>query len=135
MKTILVVEDDDIMKLLLTDLLRQETPYFPLVVGAGSEAIEVTSHIIPDLFLLDYRLPDMNGIELYDRLHGQNKLASVPALFLSAHLRRSDLQRAIKHRQLEALEKPFDLEKFLLMVEQGVRSQAGDPCSRLPVRW
>jgi CheY-like chemotaxis protein len=126
MRTILIVEDDDIMRMLLTDLLHQETPYIPLVVGAGREAIEVTCDIIPDLFLLDYFLPDMNGIELYDRLHGQNKLASVPAILLTAHLIRSDLQQAIKQRQLDALEKPFDIERLLTMIEQGVCAQPGD---------
>jgi CheY-like chemotaxis protein len=126
MRTILIVEDDDIMRMLLTDLLHQETSYYPLVVNAGCEAIEVTSDIIPDLFLLDYFLPDMNGIELYDRLHGQNKLASVPAILLTAHLIRSDLQQAIKQRQLDALEKPFDIERLLTMIEQGVCAQPGD---------
>ena len=128
MKTILVVEDDDIMRMLLTDLLRQETSYFPIVVGAGSQAIEMTSDIIPDLFLLDYLLPDTNGIELYDRLHEQNKLANVPAILLTAHMIRSDLQQAIKQRQLETLEKPFDIERLLTMIEQGVRSQSSDTC-------
>ena len=120
MKTILVVEDDDIMRMLLTDLLRQETPYFPLVVSAACEAIEVTSDIIPDLFLLDYLLPDMNGIELYDRLHKQNKLENIPAILLSAHMIRADLQQAIKQRRLEALEKPFDIERLLTLIEQEV---------------
>ena len=128
MKTILVVEDDDIMRMLLTDLLRQETSYFPIVVGAGSQAIAMTSDIIPDLFLLDYLLPDTNGIELYDRLHERNELASVPAILLTAHMIRSDLQQAIKQRQLEALEKPFDIERLLTMIEQGVRSQSSDIC-------
>jgi CheY-like chemotaxis protein len=128
MKTILVVEDDDIMRMLLTDLLRQETLYFPIVVGAGSQAIAMTSDIIPDLFLLDYLLPDTNGIELYDRLHERNELASVPAILLTAHMIRSDLQQAIKQRQLEALEKPFDIERLLTMIEQGVRSQSSDIC-------
>lgn len=128
MKTILVVEDDDIMRTLLTDLLQQETSYFPIVVGAGSQAIEITSDIIPDLFLLDYLLPDTNGIELYDRLHEQNDLASVPAILLTAHMIRSDLQQAIKQRQLEALEKPFDIERLLTMIERGVCSQSRDTC-------
>src|SRR5260370_22192333 len=123
MKTILVVEDDELMRKLLTDILQQETPYFPLAVGAGSEAIEMTGDIIPDLFLFDYMLPDMNEIELYDRLHEKNKLASVPAILMSAHIIRSDLQQAIKQRHLETLAKPFDIEVFLNTVEQGLLLQ------------
>ncbi len=68
-KTILIVEDDAHIGEYLERVLSEETPYKPLVVSNGFEALKVTREVKPNLFVLDYHLPGMDGIELYDQLH------------------------------------------------------------------
>lgn len=52
--------------------------------GDALRHLEDLATLKPVLLLLDFALPHMSGIELYDRLHAQLQLAAVPALFLSA---------------------------------------------------
>ncbi len=95
------------------------TAYHIEVVRNGSEALEIVKHIKPDLFILDYRLPSMNGIELYDHLHAISKLEDIPAIIISA-VTFEQVKEDIESRQLGLLEKPFDLDVFLDMIEQTV---------------
>jgi CheY-like chemotaxis protein len=112
-KTILVVEDDDSIGSLLIEVLSQETPYQALLVTDGLQAIKLVHKIKPSLFITDYRLPHMNGIELYDFLRTTKDLESTPAIIMSAYLP----QEEVKKRNLVSLNKPFDLDDFLDIVE------------------
>lgn len=113
-KTILVVEDDVSIGSMLVEALSLETPYHALHVTNGWQALQVVHDLKPCLFITDYRLPDLNGLELYDRLHATSELADVPALIMSAQLPVEEVAK----RSLACLNKPFDLDDFLEKVEQ-----------------
>ena len=115
-KTLLITEDDLAHGELLSEAIRQETPYFPLVVQTGTRALEVVEHIKPDLFILDYYLTDMNGLQLYDQLHAKPGLEAVPALLLSASLERH--RQEIEQRHILGLAKPFDLDELFALLQQ-----------------
>lgn len=115
-KTLLIVEDDADHGELLFQTISQETPYLPLVVETGTRALEVVAHIKPDLFILDYRLTDMNGLQLYDRLHAQPELEAVPALLLSVSYQWH--QQEIEQRGMRGLAKPFDLDELFAVLDQ-----------------
>src|SRR6266568_1447190 len=83
-KTILLVEDEAVISSLLVEVIVQETPYRAIVATDGRAALQLVQHFTPDLLLLDYRLPGMNGIELYDRLHSNEALAAIPAILMTA---------------------------------------------------
>jgi len=85
-------------------------------------ALHFTQHVKPQLFLLDYYLPDMNGIVLYDRLHVRKELETVPALMTGAYLEAA--ADDIKQRGLPALEKPFELDEFLSIIESIVAASS-----------
>lgn len=74
---------------------------------------EVLEHT-PDLLLLDYHLPGINGIELYDRLHTTKGLEEVPAIMVSARLPRQELAS----RKIVGMNKPLDLDELLEMIEK-----------------
>ena len=107
-KTILIVEDDADLAWTLTQFFRQETVYVTMWTHKGSEALQAMKSSRPDLLLLDYRLPDMNGLELYDQLSTDNELASIPAILVTANLGR--LQREVGRRSMLGIDKPFDLD-------------------------
>jgi CheY-like chemotaxis protein len=113
-KTILVVEDDELIGAFLAEAISQETPYRPLLVSDGFEALKVTRDIRPSMFLLDYHLPRMNGIELYDQLHAKEGLENVPAILISANLPLSELTK----RAIPGIKKPFDLDQLLQAIEK-----------------
>jgi CheY-like chemotaxis protein len=113
-KAILVVEDDTSIREVLAVVISQETPYHALIVPDGFQALNVIKDIIPDLFLLDYRLPRMNGIQLYDRLHTTQGLEHIRAVMISASLP----QQEIKQRQIIGIRKPFALDDLLNTIEK-----------------
>ena len=119
---ILLVEDDPTNAELFTLLLAHEKPYHVFWATNGLAALHFTQHVKPRLFLLDYYLPDMNGIVLYDRLHVRKDLEAVPALMTGAYLEAA--ADDIKQRGLLALEKPFELDEFLSIIESIVAASS-----------
>ncbi len=113
-KTILVVEDDTGIGTFLVQAISQETPYHALLVTDGDEALKAVESIKPSLFILDYQLPKIDGIELYDRLHETKELEDVPAIVISARLPR----REIEKRHIVAMHKPLELDDLLHTIEK-----------------
>lgn len=79
---ILVVEDEPAVLKLLMDQLSKEGF---LVIGAqnGKEGLETALKEIPDLILLDILMPEMDGMEMLERLRNNTVGAKVPVIFLS----------------------------------------------------
>jgi CheY-like chemotaxis protein len=114
-RVILVVEDEETICDFIVRLLEDETPYKALSVPNAIQALELIDVIKPDLFLLDYQLPGINGLELFDRLHVMKELEAVPALMFSAN---ALPQKALDERHIPFLLKPFDLDDLLQVVEK-----------------
>ncbi len=116
MKTILIVEDDVDIAWSLTAYIHENTPYQTLWADNGLAALRTMRHTRPDLLVLDYRLPGLNGLELYDQLLMQEKLAAIPAILITANLPRLQLEAG--HRSIKVLEKPIDFDVLLAMMDK-----------------
>ncbi len=110
--TILIVEDDADIGNFLQELIEEETPYNSAVISNGLQALEKAPQIHPCLLLLDYRLPGVNGIELYDLLQEKKETHGVPAIMMSATLPVAELQR----RGIYQLRKPMDIGSVIRMI-------------------
>ena len=108
-KTILLVEDESIISDLLTQMITLETPYQVFSAPDGLEALDLVKNIKPQLMVLDYWLPFMRGIELFDRLHNTEGLEEVPAIMLSVNAP----VREIHQRHITYIKKPFDMSRLL----------------------
>jgi CheY-like chemotaxis protein len=113
MKTILLVEDDLDIGEVLVEIIKQETPYSALLVDDGFKAMNVVKEFQPHLLILDYQLPRMNGIELYDHLHAMEMLEHTPAIMMSALLPSRELAK----RNIVGMSKPIDIDEFLQMID------------------
>jgi CheY-like chemotaxis protein len=117
-KTVLLVEDDASNGMFFEQVISQETPYLSLLAITGAEALVVVKEIKPDLFVLDYLLHDMNGVELYDLLHEIKGLEDIPAIIISASLYQHAYE--IEQRHLIGIEKPIELDNFIAIIERVV---------------
>ena len=117
LKTILLVEDDTTIAELLVQMITQETHYQVFTVPDGPQALDLVKNIKPQLLILDYWLPTIHGIELYDRLHGMEGLEQVPAIMLSVHAP----LREINQRHIIYIRKPFDMFKLLEAIDTVLR--------------
>ena len=113
-KTVLIVEDDIHIGEVLVQAIVQETPFIAMLAQSGDEALNLVKNIKPSLFILDYQLPRMSGLELYDILHTNADLAQLPAIMISAQLPVKELQK----RNIKGMNKPLDLDDFLQTIEQ-----------------
>jgi CheY-like chemotaxis protein len=111
--TVMIVEDDAHIGAFLVEAITGETPYHALLVGSGLEALETLKYLKPNLLILDYHLPGINGLELYDRIHAMPELVSIPALMMSARLPQHELEK----RAIVGINKPFDLDDFLQRIK------------------
>ena len=110
--TILVVEDDENIGMFVVQALSTETPYRAILVTDGLQALNIVDKVKPRLFITDYRLPYMNGIELYDRI--RPKIDDTPTIIMSAYMPEQEVQK----RKLVSLNKPFELDDLLNTVER-----------------
>ncbi|HEY6541678.1 MAG TPA: response regulator [Ktedonobacteraceae bacterium] len=112
-KSILLVEDDAAIAELLVQIIVQETPYRVLFVPDGLQALDMVKNIRPNLLLLDYWLPVIHGIELYDRLSAIKGMEQIPTIMLSVN----PPMQEIKKRQITCLRKPFDVDQLLHTIQ------------------
>lgn len=117
-KTVLVVDDDVNIGIIIVELIHQETPHRALHHTTGNQAIQAFSAAPAHLFILDYQLPDMSGLELHDRLHRFDHLKNVPTLLISA-LQPSPQE--LRKRAITFLAKPFDMTKLLHIISTLLR--------------
>lgn len=119
-KTILIVEDDELMGQFIIQTLQSEASYRTLLATDAFRALNIVRNVKPSLFLLDYLLPQMDGVELYDRLHAAGGLKDVPTLFMSA----VPPIKELKKRHISYLEKPFELDEFLGKIKELLAGEA-----------
>ena len=113
-KTILVVEDDENIGELIVEAFIQETPYQAMLATDGKQALKIVQNVKPNVLLLDNNLPDMKGIELFDRIQVEKELENVPVLLMSANVPVQE----VKKRNLFCLNKPFELNDLLQTIER-----------------
>ncbi len=116
--TILIVEDDADIGQFLQQLIEEETPYHTVVIDNGQTALEEAPRIRPCLLLLDYRLPKVNGLELYDRLQKEEETRGLPAIMMSATLPVKELEQ----RGIYQLRKPMDIGSVIRMITHALAS-------------
>jgi two-component system response regulator (stage 0 sporulation protein F) len=116
--TILIVEDDAGIGQFLQQLIEEETPYHTKVIDNGRKALEQAPDIHPCLLLLDYKLPGINGLELYDRLQEVDAVRGVPAIMMSATLPVQELEQ----RGIYQLRKPMDIGGVIRMITHALAS-------------
>ena len=114
MATILIVEDDPTIGILLQEVIQRNMPSQVIWAICAAEAIKVVEDTIPDLLLLDYFLPDMNGIELYDYVQTIVKERHIPTIMLTASL--SPIIPQLQERQIIGMSKPFHITELTSLI-------------------
>jgi len=115
----LVVDDSRAMR----SIIRRHLDELGIAVdeaGSGAEALFVLNHIQkPDVILLDWNMPEMNGLECLRRLRADEVYANLPIMMVTTESEMAQVALALDAGADEYLMKPFDrqalLEKLLLI--------------------
>ncbi len=106
MKTILIVEDIELNRELLAQLLEED--HRLVFAEDGVAALERAAETRPDLILMDLSLPRMDGWEATRRLKADPTMAGIPVIVLSARAMNGDEERARASGCDDFLTKPID---------------------------
>lgn len=116
MKTILIVEDVELNRDLLVQLLEED--YRLLLAEDGQAALEQAARARPDLILMDLSLPRVDGWEVTRRLKADAELSRIPVIVLSARAMRGDEERARASGCDDFLSKPIDETALFRKLEE-----------------
>ncbi|MBM3457025.1 MAG: response regulator transcription factor [Armatimonadetes bacterium] len=125
---ILIVEDDPDTEQMLTMILRSEG-YDVLAAGNGPLGLEMLRKMGPDLVILDWMLPGMDGLEVCRR---SREFSTVPIVMLTAKSGSEDKVAGLDTGADDYLAKPFELEELLARIRAHLRraSMIGDGLQR-----
>jgi two-component system sensor histidine kinase/response regulator len=105
--TILVV--DDIPKnIQVVGSVLAASGYDVMVANSGAEALLRVEVQKPDLILLDLMMPEMNGVEVCQRLKSDERFAHIPVIFLTASTEAGHLQECFDSGAVDYVTKPFN---------------------------
>jgi two-component system nitrogen regulation response regulator GlnG len=113
-----VVDDDESVRWVLEQALKQ-ADMTPRCFDSGRALLAALDRGKPDVLVTDIRMPDMNGLELMERL--QSRDPDIPVIVITAH---SDLDSAVSAYQsgaFEYLPKPFDIDEAMELVARAAR--------------
>ncbi len=114
-KLIFIVEDDEEIGNLLLQIIEQETIHKAIHHVNARNALDALARIMPHLLLIDYSLPDMNGLELYDWLQSFQHLKHISTILMSA---RNPPLEEIHRRSIIFLRKPFAVTELLAIIKK-----------------
>ncbi len=118
--SILVVDDQPINVQLLKRKLEREGIR---VIAAynGLEALALVKNEKPDLILLDVMMPDMDGIEVCQRLQADEQTRSIPIIFITARSSKEGKIEGLNVGAVDYITKPIDLDETLARVQTQLR--------------
>lgn len=106
MNVILAEDDPDIQ--LVARLALKRAGFTVKVVGNGQEALEAVRQQPPDVVLLDWMMPELDGPETCRQLKADPVTAAIPIIFLTAKSQEAEIQRGLSLGAVGYVTKPFD---------------------------
>lgn len=115
-RTVLIVDDDRDVGDILQKIILDQTDYKAVWIAESDLALDAAWYLRPSLLLLDYMLPSIDGLDLYDRLQGMEGMRGVPTVLISAS--ETLPFEELRARGIYLLKKPFELGDLLDMLAQ-----------------
>lgn len=115
--TVLYIEDN-LSNVRLVEALIARRPGVELIVAMQADVgLDLAVHHQPDLVLLDLNLPDRSGEEVLAVLHAEPRTSGIPVVIISADASPGQIRRLVASGAADYLSKPFDLSRFLAVVD------------------
>lgn len=112
MYQVLIVDDSEINLTLLKALVLRLGECFPVLSDNPLRALEVCTEALPDLLIVDYMMPDMDGLELIRRFRLLPGAEDVPILMITANDQKDVRYQALAGGANDFLNKPIDRAEF-----------------------
>lgn len=124
-KDILIVDDTPENLRLLSTMLSGQG-YNVRKALSGQMALTAVQTLVPDLILLDIKMPMMDGYEVCEKLKADLKTAKIPVIFLSASNEAFNKVQAFAVGGTDYITKPFQIEEVLVRVQNQLAVRAAE---------
>lgn len=111
-KKVLIVDDDAEIIELIVDVLVRDGRFEIETASSGYEAGISTQQFRPDLILLDYMLPDINGNVVCQTIRKNPEFESIKIIIVSGVVKRDEIDQLLKSGAEDFIKKPFDIAEL-----------------------
>jgi DNA-binding NtrC family response regulator len=117
MKRILIADDEKNMRWILEKSLKDEG-FLIIEAKDGQEAFNQFLDSEPDMIILDYKMPVLDGMEALKRINKVNN--KIPVIMITAHGSTEAAVEAMKHGAIDYIQKPFDIEELKIKIRKSL---------------
>ena len=117
-KRVLVVDDDEQIVELFVDVLSRDGRFDVKTAGTGYDAGMLTQQFRPDLMILDYMLPDINGNVVCQTVRQNPNVTGMKIIIVSGVVNQDEIDDLMSAGADEFVKKPFNIEKLLGRIGQ-----------------
>jgi len=122
----ILVADDEPEVLNLVRMVLEMDGYTVLSAEDGEQTLARTSVVLPDLILLDVRMPKMSGLTVMKHLHEDPLTADIPVIMLSVVTTYPEVRTALQCGAVAYLPKPFEIREMSRLVQRVLRMDAAE---------
>ena len=116
MKTLLLIEDDTVLRETTAEILELEG-YKVVVAANGKRGIEQARIMLPDIIICDIMMPELDGYDVFKLLSEDETTKKIPFIFMSAKTEMKDIRKGMDLGADDYLTKPVEEELLLSAIE------------------
>ncbi len=109
--------DDNLNNIVLLEKILLDLNYSVRVAIKGYSALKSIQQDQPDLILLDYKMPDLNGYEICEKLRDNQQTKRIPIIFISALDGIEDKIKALDTDGIDYMTKPFLIDELCARIQ------------------
>ena len=111
-KKVLIVDDDAEIVELLVDVLTRDGRFETKTASSGYEAGIATQRFRPEVILLDYMLPDVNGNVVCQTIRKNPEFENIKIIIVSGVVKQDEIEQLLKSGAEDFIRKPFDVAEL-----------------------
>jgi excisionase family DNA binding protein len=120
-RKVLIVDDDAEIVELISDILSREGGFEIRTASSGYEAGMITQQFRPDLILLDYMLPDVNGNVVCQTIRKNPEFENTRIIIVSGVIKQDEIDQLLRAGAQEFLHKPFNVSELVEKVNSALQ--------------
>lgn len=121
MKTILVADDDEDVRVIVGMRLSRDPQYRLLEAGDGPSALAMARQERPDLLILDWAMPGMNGDAVLKALRQDPATAKIPVIMMTGKEEIAALAKEYEKEAFSYIDKPFSPQELEKKIQEALR--------------
>ncbi len=121
-RRILVVDDDEKILEFFEELFRNDGRFEVRLVSNGYDAGLMTEQFRPEVILLDYMLPDINGSMVIDRIRNTPHLSGTKIIVVSGVINQNEVNDLLRRGADDFMKKPFAIDDLMSRIQRAVES-------------